>query len=629
MLSRTLLGSATRLKVTSAIIPATFHRRHVHYKVPTRDLDFVLHEMHDITKHYKKIGFENVDKSVVDDIVSHFQKFAEDVLAPLNEVGDREGCKLDKQGFVHTPKGFKEAYAEYAAGGWQGMGVPEAYGGMNLPLSLGLIKSEMLGTANWAWGMNPGLTIGCINTLLQYGSEEQKKTYVTKLAEGVWSGTMCLTEPHCGTDLGQCKTKAVLNADGTYNVTGTKIFISCGDHDHTENIVHIVLARIEGAPAGNKGISLFLIPRNLNKADGSLETKKNVTCGGLEEKMGIHGSPTCVMNFDASKAWLIGAENSGIKQMFTFMNTARIGTALQGLGAMELAYQGSLPYASDRMSMRSLSGIKAPEKIADPIIVHGDVRKNLMTIKAFSEGARSMMYHTAALSDYLLLSSEQKEKADDELGLITPILKGFLTEIGTECANLGIQLWGGHGYIRANGMEQNVRDNRVSQLYEGTTGVQAMDLLGRKIILSKGKPLRNFASEVFNYCKESYQASANKKEALKLAWYTCKWLALTGKIVYSAKVNRDNIGVASVDYLMYSGYVMMGFHWLKMMDVAAAKLKANPHTDAEFYSSKVKTGQFYFSKLLPRADGLSSVITGGGKDTMNITVGELKAGRNF
>lgn len=634
MASALMLGRVVRavpLRVAPLATQARWQRRHISYKAPRRDVEFILDEVLDVKKHYAKIGqAEAVD--LIPEVIDNFAKFSENVLGPLNVAGDQVGCKHDKKtANVSTPTGFKAAYDEYAAGGWQGMTVPEAYGGMGLPLSLGLVKSEMVGTANWSWGMFPGLSVGCMNTLILHASEQQKQDYLTKLADGSYLGTMCLTEPQCGTDLNQVKTRAVRQEDGSFKITGTKIFISCGEHDWGENIVHIVLARIDGAPAGIKGISLFLVPKFLPKADGQLDTKKNVECGGLESKMGIHGSPTCIMNFEDSTGYLIGQENSGLRQMFTFMNTARIGTALQGIGAAELAYQGALPYAEERKSLRALSGVKAPDDVADPLIHHGDVRRMLLTCKAVAEGGRCMMYHTAMLSDGMLADAgEDAKKLDDDLGLLTPILKGFLTEMGCEAASLGMQVWGGHGYIQGNGMEQVYRDARIGTLYEGTTGIQALDLLGRKILLSNGRAYRQLVGTILGYCKQQIwdkrNSSAHKREAARLAKYTAQWAAVTAGTGLQARSNKDTVGTASYDYLMYSGYTVMGYYWLRMMDVAEAKLQtARTPADIDYYKSKIKTGKFYFEKMLPRADGHMGALRGKTSSVMNMSSSEFHA----
>eukprot|EP00730_Choanoeca_flexa_P000167 TRINITY_DN10076_c0_g2_i4.p1 TRINITY_DN10076_c0_g2~~TRINITY_DN10076_c0_g2_i4.p1 ORF type:complete len:646 (+),score=181.47 TRINITY_DN10076_c0_g2_i4:48-1940(+) len=585
--------------------------RSLSYKAPTRDIQFVLDEVLDADRHYQKVGFTDMSTDFRNSVLEEMAKFSEEVLSPLNAVGDEEGCVLDpKTKDVKTPTGWKEAYEQYMQGGWQSLSVPEEYGGQDLPLSLGLIKSELIASANWTWGMYPGLSIGAMNTLTLHGSEDQKQKYLTRLATGEWLGTMCLTEPQCGTDLGQMKTKAIKQEDGSYKITGTKIFISCGEHDFTDNIIHIVLARCENAPEGTKGISLFIVPKYLDKGDGSLDkSSKNLTCGGLEKKMGIHGSSTCVMNFEDSTGYLIGAENKGLHQMFTFMNTARIGTALQGLGAAELAYQGALAYSKERMSMRTLGGVKNKDKAGDFIVHHGDVRRMLLTCKAIAEGSRSMMYETSMLADYMLKATTEEEhkKVDEEMGFLTPILKGFITELGCEAANLGLQCFGGHGFIKEWGMEQNVRDARIGTLYEGTTGIQALDLLGRKIMLQGGKSWRKHCSQALGYMKtqliDNRSTSQHKMQTLQLMGYYMRWFYLTGRIGLAARNDREVISTASVDYLMYSGYVTMGLHWLKMMDVAADKLAAGNVSDSDkaFYQSKLQTGQFYFDHLLPRA----------------------------
>jgi len=572
---------------------------------------YVLNDVCDAPKHYEKAGFTDCTPDVVEGIIGECAKFCEEQLAPLYQSGDAEGCVL-KGDQVYTPKGFKEAYAEWIAGGWQGLSVPQEYGGQGLPLSLGLIKTEMVGTANWSWAMYPGLSMGCMNTLLLHGSAAQKEQYLTKLSEGIWTGTMCLTEPQCGTDLSQVKTKAVPNADGTYSISGEKIFISAGDHEMAENIVHIVLARIEGAPEGIKGISLFLIPKYIVKEDGSLETKKNVVCTRLENKMGIKGSATCVMTFDTSKGWLIGKENSGLKQMFTFMNTARLGTALQGLCHSELAIQGALPYTKERGSMRSLTGTKEPSKPADPLIVHPDVRRMLLFIKAITEGSRAMVYHTGLISDGMLTAKtpEEEKKVEEQMGLLTPIAKGWITEMGCEAASQGMQCFGGHGYIREWGMEQNVRDARISTLYEGTTGIQALDLMGRKVALQKGVPVLRFVKEILEECWECRTVPEARLHAINLARYCVKWVSSTYLILARAAQNKEVVGAAAYDYLMFSGYVSTAYFWLKMMRISAGKLAESGEGGAKdpFHVAKIQTGEFYFARVLPRAQSHGAMM---------------------
>lgn len=580
------------------------------YKAPVRDIRFLMNEVFDYPAHFKTLSNgEAVDSDTVDMIIDGAADFCENVLSPLNQTGDEEGCHF-KDGEVTTPKGFKDAYDQFVQGGWQGLSYPEEFGGQGLPMSLNLVKSEMMGTANWSFTMYPGLSMGCMNTIMQFGTEEQKNTYMPHLTAGTWSGTMCLTEPQCGTDLGQVKTKAEPTADGTYKITGTKIFISAGEHDLTENIVHIVLARLPDAPAGTRGISLFIVPKFLPTAEGTVGERNPVTCGSIEHKMGIRASATAVLNFDEAVGYLIGEKNKGLHAMFTFMNTARIGTAVQGLAHAELAFQGSLPYAKDRMSMRALSGKKDPDKVADAIIHHADVRRMLLTQKAIAEGGRSMIYHAAQLADKMTDALTQGDQAkfdeyDDKLGFYTPILKGFLTELGLEAANHGMQIYGGHGYIKEHGMEQIARDARISTLYEGTTGVQALDLIGRKVLLSsKGKVVRDYTAEILKFCGVHARNKYMRRFAWDLTKVCAQWNALTVRIMLAARKDRDIVSSASVDFLMFSGYVMMAYYWAQQAAVASAKLASGDGQETvEFYKAKIKLADFYFERLLPRTQG--------------------------
>ncbi|WP_230658788.1 acyl-CoA dehydrogenase C-terminal domain-containing protein [Psychrobacter sp. I-STPA10] len=586
------------------------------YKAPLRDIKFLINDVFDFQNHYKDLdNGANADPETVDMILQSFADFAENVLAPLYQDADAEGCHF-KDGEVTTPKGFKEAYEQFVEGGWQGISYPEQYGGMNLPMSLNLIKSEMMGTANWPWAMYPGLSTGCINTMLQYGTDEQKAIYLPKLVEGTWSGTMCLTEPQCGTDLGQVKTKAEPQEDGTYKINGTKIFISSGEHDLTENIIHIVLARLPNAPEGTRGISLFIVPKFVPTEEGEVGERNGVTCGSIEHKMGISSSSTCVLNFDAATGYLIGEPNKGLKAMFTFMNTARIGTGIQGLAHAELSFQNALPYAKERRSMRALSGTKEPKKVADAIINHADVRRMLLTQKAFAEGGRSMIYHAARYADKMAQAvakgdDAEFEKWDDKLGFYTPIIKGFLTELGIEAAKHGQQVFGGHGYIKEWGMELIARDARIATMYEGTTGVQALDLLGRKVILqSKGKAVRDYTASIMKWCGEY----ALDKDMRKFVWVLTKlcaeWNTLTVRLMLMARKDREIISAASEDFLMYSGYVMMGYHWARMAAIAYDRLENGGTEAPEFYKAKVQTAEFFFDKILPRTSGhAESMVT--------------------
>jgi len=595
------------------------------YKAPITDIKFLIEDVFDFYSHYKNHSeFEEATPDLVDAIIQECAKFSENELLPLYQSGDKIGCKFDN-GTVTTPAGFKEAYQQYIEGGWPSLSHSEEYGGQGLPPSLGMIQSEMTGTANWAWAMYPGLSHGAMNTLQSHGSDKQKELYLTQLTAGTWTGTMCLTEPQCGTDLGQVSTKAEPNDDGTFNITGTKIFISAGEHDLTENIVHIVLARLPNAPKGTKGISLFIVPKMRTDENGKLGDSNNVICGSIEDKMGIKASATAVLNFDNAVGELIGAENKGLECMFTFMNTARVGTALQGICSAELAYQNSLTYAKERLSMRSLTGKKYPEKIADPIIVHPDVRKMLMTQKAIVEGGRAMIYYTAKIVDQIDMATTDKERAiaDDRLGFITPILKAFLTELGLESANHGLQIFGGHGYIKEWGMEQIVRDARISTLYEGTTGIQALDLLGRKILLTRGKSLNNFCKEILNFCKDKSVISSNphKRQMNKFIWPLSKaianWQQYSLRLAIKAKKDRDTVGSASVDYLMFSGYVTMAYFWAQMAQSAYEKL-ATDVENRDFYRAKIKTAEFYFERMLPRTKSLAKTMLADPKTLMQL-----------
>ena len=595
------------------------------YKAPLTDIKFLIEDVFDFYGHYKKHPeFEEATPDLVDAIFQECAKFCENELLPLYQSGDKEGCQFDK-GKVITPKGFKEAYQQYVAGGWQSLSHPLEHGGQGLPPSLGMVKTEMMGSANWSWSMYPGLSHGAMNTIQSHGNDKQKELYLTRLTEGTWTGTMCLTEPQCGTDLGQVTTKAEPNSDGTYNLSGTKIFISAGEHDLTDNIVHIVLARLPNAPQGTRGISLFIVPKIKTDKLGNLTEPNGVICGSIEDKMGIKASSTAVLNFDNAVGELIGPEHKGLECMFTFMNTARVGTALQGVCSAELAYQNSLIYAKERLSMRSLTGKKNPEKIADPIIVHPDVRKMLMTQKAISEGGRAMIYYTAKIVDDIEMAKTEQEysRADDRLGFITPILKAFLTELGLESTSHGLQIFGGHGYIKEWGMEQIVRDVRISTLYEGTTGIQALDLLGRKILLTRGKSLNNFCKEVLSFCKDKSLLSNNphKRQMNKFIWPLSKgianWQQYSVRLGLKAKKNRDIVGSASVDYLMFSGYIMMAYFWAQMAQTAYEKL-ATDVENRDFYRAKIKTAEFYFERLLPRTKSLGKTMMADPKTLMQL-----------
>ncbi len=581
------------------------------YKAPLRDMRFLLNEVLDYPTHYSQLSNGgDATPEMVDAILEGAATLCEEVLAPLNASGDKEGCQL-KDGVVTTPKGFKEAYAQFVAGGWQGLSFPQEYGGQGLPMSLNLFKSEMMGAANWSFNMYPGLSIGCINTLLQYANDDIKKQYLPSLVAGAWTGTMCLTEPQCGTDLAQVKTRAEPLGDGTYALTGTKIFISSGDHDLAENIVHIVLARLPGAPEGTRGISLFVVPKFKIAADGTVAERNGVNTGSIEHKMGISANATAVLNFDGAIGTMLYEPNKGLEAMFTFMNTARIGTAIQGLAHAELSFQGALPYAQERRSMRALSGKKEPEQVADALIWHPDVRRMLLTQKAIAEGGRAMVYAAAQISDKMFTAvlegdAAKKKPSEHELGFYTPILKGFLTEMGLEAANLGIQVFGGHGYIGEHGMEQIARDARISTLYEGTTGIQALDLLGRKVLLAtRGKCVRDFSGIILRFAKPyALQRTPLGQMVRTLMRRTAQWNLLTTLIMLRASKDREQVGSSSVDYLMYSGFVMMAYFWALQAAKATELLASGKGKESnDFYTAKIQTAEFYFARLLPRADG--------------------------
>jgi len=578
------------------------------YKVPMKDVLFLFNDVFDMQTLYQQVeGGDQATPDMIEAIFAEGAKFSENELAPLYQSGD-EGCVWD-DGVVTTPAGFKEAYKTYIEAGWTSLTGTEDAGGQHLPSSVGLAVTEMITTANWAWAMYPGLSEGAIATLEDHGTEQQKSDYLTKLISGVWSGTMCLTEPHCGTDLGQMKTKAVPNEDGSYSVDGTKVFISAGEHDLTENIVHIVLAKLPDAPKGTKGLSLFIIPKFLPAADGSVGERNGVRCGSIEHKMGIHGNGTAVLNFDGAKSFLIGEPHDGLNAMFTYMNVARIGTASQGVSAAERSYQGASAYARDRLAMRSISGVKNPDGPADAIIEHPDVRRMLLTQRAIAEGGRAMVTYASQFADVYRAgkTEDAKKVAETRLGFCTPILKGFITELGVEAANHGVQVFGGHGYIKEWGMEQILRDSRIATLYEGTTGIQALDLVGRKVLMDKFKQLNAFTGEMLSFAKGfmPWTAAGKNKAVRKQAWQVAKlairWRMLAYKLGAGAKKNPDSVGAGSVDFLMFSGYAYMAYMFVQMSAVATAQLAAG-EGDAVFLQEKLHTANFFFERILPRAD---------------------------
>ena len=595
------------------------------YKAPLRDMRFVMQDLLNIEKHYRSLpACEEVNQDLIDAILEEAGKFSEEVVAPLNAVGDKEGCRMLDDGEIRTPPGFKEAYRQYVEGGWPALDQPARYGGQDLPMSVGTPVREMNGTANWSWAMYPGLSHGAMETIEEHGSEQQKALFMEPLVSGRWTGTMCLTEAHCGTDLGLLKCKAEQATDGAYRITGSKVFISSGDHDLAENIVHIVLARLPDSPPGTKGISLFIVPKFIPNEDGSVGKRNQVSCGALENKMGIHGNSTCLLNFDGATGYLVGDENKGLNYMFTFMNFARLGTGLQGLAHSELAFQNSLAYAKDRLQMRSLSGPKNPVGPADPIIVHPDVRRMLLTQKAFAEGGRALIYFASTQGDILTKSDdpEARELANHILSFLTPIIKAFLTETGFESANLGLQCFGGHGYVHEWGVEQNVRDARIGTLYEGTTGIQALDLLGRKVLGTRGQALAPVTGFILDFCKRSRNRKELRPYLKTLVRLTKQWKSLTRKIGFSAMRNRDAVGAASVDYIMFSGYVLLGLVWAASARAAYRRLEEGTSEEA-FYRAKIQTAEFYFAKILPRTTSLLETISAGPDSLMKMDENEF------
>jgi len=589
------------------------------YKAPVEDVMFLLKDVFQIERYNNLPGFEDATPETIEAILAEGAKLCEEAFAPLNRVGDEEGCTRHPDGTVTTPKGFKEAYRAFAEGGWMGLSAPTEFGGQGLPMTLNTVMQEFLSSANLALGMYPGLTQGAIAALVVHGTEEQKRLYLPKMIEGAWTGTMNLTEPHCGTDLGMLKTKAVPNPDGSYALSGTKIFISAGEHDLAENIVHLVLARIEGAPAGTKGISLFVVPKFLVNPDGTPGSRNGVSCGSVEHKMGIHGNSTCVMNYDGATGWLVGEANRGLNAMFVMMNEARLAVGIQGLALSEVAYQNAAAYAKDRLQGRSLTGPKAPEKPADPIIVHPDVRRNLLSIKAFNEAARALVIWTSLKSDVAHRSEDQAERqsADDHMGLMTPVVKGVLTDLGFDNTVKAQQVFGGHGYIEEWGMSQFVRDARIAMIYEGANGIQAMDLVGRKLAKDGGRAMMGFFNEVGAFCQENAADESLKPFVGPLQRSLADLQQSTMWFMNNAMANPDNAGAGASDYMRLFGLVALGFMWARIAKAAGARKALGNGVGARM-DSKLMTGRFFMDRMLPETSSLATRVAAGSETVMSI-----------
>ncbi|HEV6967535.1 acyl-CoA dehydrogenase C-terminal domain-containing protein [Roseateles sp.] len=574
------------------------------YQPPMRDMQFVMHELLNVVDELKMLpAHADIDADTINAVLEEGGKFAAEVIAPINLSGDAEGCTLDKATHeVTAPKGFKEAYKQYVEGGWPALSCDPQFGGQGLPHLVNQFFYEMLNSANQAWTMYPGLSHGAYEALHAHGTPEQQALYLPKLTSGEWTGTMCLTEPHCGTDLGLLRTKAEPQPDGTYRITGQKIFISAGEHDMAENIVHLVLARLPDAPQGSKGISLFIVPKFNVNADGSLGSRNGIFCAGLEHKMGIHGNATAQIVLEGAVGTLVGEPNKGLAAMFVMMNAARLGVGNQSLGLTEVAYQNAVAYAKDRIQMRALSGPKAPDKPADPIIVHPDVRKMLLTARAFAEGGRMLQGYTVLQLDKALKSDDEDERkdAEAEVALLTPIIKAFITDNGWLATSHCMQVFGGHGFIHEWGMEQFVRDARINMIYEGTNTIQSLDLLGRKVLGNNGATLKKFGKKIAAFIEEEGTNEAMQEFVNPLADLGDKVNKLTQEIGMKAFGNPDEVGAAAVDYLRVVGHMCFAYFFAQAAKIALAKKDSGD----PFYTAKLATARFYFAKLLPETASL-------------------------
>jgi alkylation response protein AidB-like acyl-CoA dehydrogenase len=590
------------------------------YSPPNRDFRFIINEMLDVESYGNLPGFENAAPDMVASILEEGGKFISDIIAPLNQPGDQEGCTRHDDGSVTTPKGFKEAYEQYTEAGWGTLTHPAEFGGQNFPQVIGFALKEMMSSANQSFGMYPGLTNGAIEALKAKGSPGLQAKYIPNMVAGRWSGTMNLTEPHCGTDLGMIRTKAEPQADGSYLITGTKIFISAGEHDLTENIIHLVLAKTPGAPDSSKGISLFVVPKFMVNDDGSIGARNGVSCGSIEHKMGIHGNATCVLNYDGAKGWMVGEENKGLAAMFIMMNEARLGTGMQGYAQAEAAYQNAVAYALDRRQGRALTGAVDPEQKADPIFVHPDIRRMLMDAKVFTEGSRALCLWSALRADLSekAQTQEEREAAHDMLSLLTPVIKGYTTDKGYETATNMQQVFGGHGYIEEWGMSQFVRDARIAQIYEGANGIQAMDLCGRKLGQKGGETIQAFFAMIDEEIASAKEIAGLEETAGRLEKALGEQKAATMWFMQNAMTNPNNLGAGAHNYMHIMGIVTLGFMWLKMARAAQSKLDTGSE-DRAFYEAKLVSARYYGERFLPDAGALRRKMEAGSENMMALS----------